>query len=248
MGSLDGRRPHKLPGVVGSYICDSSFYQGITGLGSPRVNKQLHSRSIYQSYGRNKVIEGLLHDKESLGLMSSVTPNHSCISHPRKTECGSGPVIKVNCGPSQLDAGSNSVSSNQFSLGSSAGGLVCIQDNQTATTFLQLETRPTSEAVDAFKQTWIEFTGYANPPWGLIGCCVQYTLQQGARIVLITPLWPGQPWYPILFPLLLDNPRLLPLSPDLLTSPQALKIPLPERANQLHGTSQAIVPRYRNLR
>ena len=36
-----------------------------------------------------------------------------------------------------------------------------------------------------------------------------------------------------LFPLLLDNLRLLPLSPDILTSPQGLNIPLPERANQL---------------
>ena len=99
--------------------------------------------------------------------------------------------------------------------------------------FFSWKPDPLAEAVDAFKQTWMGFTGYANPPWGLIGRCVQYTLQQGATIVLITPLWPGQPWYPTLFPLLLDNPRLLPLSPDLLMSPQGLKIPLPKRANQL---------------
>ena len=107
---------------------------------------------------------------------------------------------------------------------------------------------PTTSGGSGCVQTWIEFIGYANPPWGLIGHCVQYTLQQAATIVLITPLWPGQPWYPTLFPLLLDNPRLLPLSPDLLTSPQGLKIPLPERACRSHGTSQAIVPKCRNLR
>ena len=99
--------------------------------------------------------------------------------------------------------------------------------------FFSWKPDPLAEAVDAFKHTWTGFTGYANPPWGLIGRCVQYILQQGATIVLITPLWPGQPWYPTLFPLLLDNPRLLPPSPDLLMSPQGLRFPFPKGANQL---------------
>ena len=145
--SLDGRReitPHKLSGAFGSYICDSSLCQEQTGLGSPCAHGQLHSCGIYQSYGRNEVVEALLHDKESLGLVSSETFDHSRVSHPREAECGSRPTIKVNCGPSRLDAESNSVPSNQLSLGSSAGGFVCIQDYQTATTFLQLETRPIS--------------------------------------------------------------------------------------------------------
>ena len=234
--SLDGRgesTPHKLSGAVGSYICDSSLCQGQTGLGSPCAHGQYHGCSICQSHGRNEVIEALLHDKESLELVSSATFSPNCIPHPREAERGSRPTIKVNCGPSRPDAGSNDISSNQFSLGSPTGGPVCVQDYQTIPRFFSWKPDPLAEAVDAFKQTWTGFTGYANPPWGLIGRCVQYILQQGATIVLITPLWPGQPWYPTLFPLLLDNPRLLPLSPDLLMSPQGLRFPFPKGANQL---------------
>ena len=100
--------------------------------------------------------------------------------------------------------------------------------------FFSWKPDPLAEAVDAFKQSWMDFLGYANPPWGLIGRCVQYTLQQGATVVLITPLWPAQqPWYPALFPLLLDNPRLLPQDPDLLISPVGHTIPLPKKANNL---------------
>ncbi len=232
--SLDGRgesTPHKLFGAVRSYVCNSSLCQGQKGLGSPCAHGQHHSCGICQSYGRNEVIEALLHDKESLGLVSSATSNHSSIPHPREAERGSRPTIKICCGPSRLDAGSSNIPSNQFSLGSSTGGFVCIQDYQTASTFFQLETRPTSGGSGCI-QTDVDRV-YRICQRGPIGRCVQYTLQQGATIVLITPIWPGQPWYPTLFPLLLDNPRLLPLYPDLLRSPQGLKIPLPKRANQL---------------
>ena len=184
------------------------------------VHGQFHSRGIYQSHGRNEVIKALLHDEESLGLVSSATPDHSCVSHPREAECGSGPAIKVNCGLSRLDAGSNTINS---LWGPLQVDLFASRITKQLPRFFSWKPDPLAEAVDAFKQTWIEFTGYANPPWGLIGHCVQYTLQQDATIVLITPLWPGQPWYPTLFPVLLENPRLLPLSPDLLTSPQGLK-------------------------
>ena len=99
--------------------------------------------------------------------------------------------------------------------------------------FFSWKPDPQAEAVDAFKQNWAQFRGYANPPWGLVGRCLQQVLQQGATIVLVTPLWPTQSWYPALFPLLLDNPRLIPRIPDLLISPQSCEIPLPKKADQL---------------
>lgn len=99
--------------------------------------------------------------------------------------------------------------------------------------FFSWKPDPLAEAVDAFSQDWTTFTGYANPLWSLVGWCIQQILNQGATIVLITPLWPTQSWYPALFPLLIDNPRVLPQRADLLISPQGCKSPLPEKANRL---------------
>ena len=95
--------------------------------------------------------------------------------------------VDIDCRLTRLEAEFSSVPINQLFLGSFPGGLVCIQDYKTAASFFSWKPDPLAKAMDAFKHTWTEFTGYANPPWGLIGCCVQYTLQQVATIVLITP-------------------------------------------------------------
>ena len=67
---------------------------------------------------------------------------------------------------------------------------------------------------------------------GLVGKCLQHVLQQGATVILVTPLWPTQAWYPAPFPLLFDYPRVLPQVPDLMICPVDNK-PLPKRAQQL---------------
>lgn len=58
--------------------------------------------------------------------------------------------------------------------------------------FFSWKPDPLAEAVDAFSLDWTTFTGYANPPWSLVGRCIQQILNQGATIVFITPLWPTQ--------------------------------------------------------
>lgn len=58
--------------------------------------------------------------------------------------------------------------------------------------FFSWKPDPLAEAVDAFSLDWTTFTGYANPPWSLVGRCIQQILNQGTTIVFITPLWPTQ--------------------------------------------------------
>ena len=76
---------------------------------------------------------------------------------------------------------------------------------------------PEAEATDAFTQNWALHRGYANPPWCLINRCLGQITQQEARMVLITPRWTTQPWFPVALGMLKDYPRLLPNTPDLVT-------------------------------
>ena len=100
--------------------------------------------------------------------------------------------------------------------------------------FFSWKPDPEAEAVDAFAQNWADLKGFANPPWSLVGRCLQQVLQQRATIVLVTPLWPTQVWFPALFPLLLDYPRMLPEFPDLIINlHQEHRVPLPEGASRL---------------
>ena len=55
---------------------------------------------------------------------------------------------------------------------------------------------PEAEATDAFTQNWAQARGFANPPWCLISRCLNQIKRQQARVLLMTPLWPYQPWFP----------------------------------------------------
>ena len=65
---------------------------------------------------------------------------------------------------------------------------------------------PFAEAIDAFLQDLSTVKGFANPPWSLIPQVLNQTQTQEADIVLVTPLWKAQPWYALLFSMLVDWP------------------------------------------
>ena len=75
-----------------------------------------------------------------------------------------------------------------------------------------------AEATDAFNQQWGDLKGYANPPWCLIGRDLSQAKNQKAQVILVAPVWKGQPWYPVLLGMLYNYPRQLPQSPSLLQS------------------------------
>ena len=51
---------------------------------------------------------------------------------------------------------------------------------------------------------------YAFPPFSLITLCLQKIEEDQSSGVLLVPLWPTQPWFPVLLRSLVDHPRLLP--------------------------------------
>ncbi|XP_040213655.1 uncharacterized protein LOC120943996 [Rana temporaria] len=81
---------------------------------------------------------------------------------------------------------------------------------------------PGSSAVDAFRHSWTGGTHYAFPPFSMIPRVLLQITNQGATVVLITPWWPAQPWFPLLLDSIIDHPRLLPRFPRAcLTQPRA---------------------------
>ena len=81
--------------------------------------------------------------------------------------------------------------------------------------------RPDPEAVatDAFLQDWSQLRGFANPPWYLIHRCLTKVKVQSAQMVLITPFWKTQSWFPMVLEMLEDYPRALPTQSDLVVMP-----------------------------
>ena len=77
---------------------------------------------------------------------------------------------------------------------------------------------PMAAYTDAFSLDWGQILGYAFPPFALIGRCVrQLRSQKVDQLVLVAPVWPTQPCYPLLLQMSVEPPLLFPMFPQLLT-------------------------------
>ena len=74
---------------------------------------------------------------------------------------------------------------------------------------------PKATATDVLNQDRAQTRGFASPPWCLIARCLSQIKRQMARVVMITPPWVSQPWYPMILEMLEDYPRILPARNDL---------------------------------
>ncbi len=78
---------------------------------------------------------------------------------------------------------------------------------------------PDAHATDAMAQTWTDWAAYAFPPFALIPRVLAKIQTDNCQLLLIAPVWPSQPWYPVLMALLHASPVLLPQPLDLLQAP-----------------------------
>lgn len=93
---------------------------------------------------------------------------------------------------------------------------------------------PGAEVTDAFSLNWAQHRGYAFPPFVLIGRCLKQVIhQQVPSLVIVTSGWEMRSWFPLLLELCVDQPLLLPASPNLLTREQ--------EQHPLQGLSQPTV-------
>ena len=73
-------------------------------------------------------------------------------------------------------------------------------------TGFSIQPDPEAEATDAFLQDWRNLQAYALPPWCFIARVLAKALCQKVVLVLVTPCWPTQPWFPQLMEMLADFP------------------------------------------
>ncbi len=94
---------------------------------------------------------------------------------------------------------------------------LCFTPNLPNPTICQLETGPFSSTCRCLFNQLEKHSGYAFPPFALIGRCLQQVMNQEIdQLILVAPIWPAQPWYPVLLRVCTDFPLLFPMSPTLL--------------------------------
>ena len=80
-----------------------------------------------------------------------------------------------------------------------------------------------SAVMNAFSVQWSDPLSYVFSPSSLIMKRVQRIKNQKKKILLETPVLRSRPWYPLLFPLLYNQPLLLPNSETMLLPPSNKK-------------------------
>lgn len=73
---------------------------------------------------------------------------------------------------------------------------------------------PKATWVDSLLNPWADENGWAYPPFSCIGKVLNKISRERASLTLICPMWPAQPWWPVLPSLLCDFPVLVPRSPE----------------------------------
>ena len=90
--------------------------------------------------------------------------------------------------------------------------------------FLSWRPDPDAIAIDALAHVWDFDNHYAFPPFSIIGRCLQKIATDRAKVTLIAPMWPTQPWFARILRMCVGPPLLLPRRQDLLRllqNPQA---------------------------
>lgn len=94
---------------------------------------------------------------------------------------------------------------------------------------------PNSIAIDAFTISWTKHYFYAFPPFSIILKVLNKIIHDKAEGILIIPLWPTQPWFPLFLELLIEKPYYLSPKKDLLISPSRKIHPLAESLTLVAG-------------
>ena len=213
--SRRGSSPHKFLGTVSSVPCLENFCLGAQSVPNPVQKRQNFGCDLSQPERWGAFQSPLQPGSRDLELVSRQRDNFDSRTTPRKGQSSSRPGVQNMSRPKRLEAQPTGVPKNPAPDGPPGGDLFASQLPR----FYSWCPDPEAEAIDAFTQNWALNRGYANPPWCLISRCLAQVKQQQAKIVLLTPWWTTQPWFPVVLEMLEDLPCLLPNIPDLVTLP-----------------------------
>ena len=107
--------------------------------------------------------------------------------------------------------------------------------NAKLPTFCTRVFHPQAWAVDAMSISWDGMDAYAFPPLAILHRVLLKIRASRTRVLLVAPLWPRQPWFPLLLHLLVDHPVVLPPAPDLVSQDRGRV--LHPRVRDLHLTA-----------
>lgn len=90
--------------------------------------------------------------------------------------------------------------------------------NKKCTNYVSWFKDPDAFAINAFTLSWSGFYFYAFPPFTMILKTLRKIIRDKATGIIVVPMWPTQPWYPLFKKLLTSKPLLFEPRTDLILS------------------------------
>ena len=103
-------------------------------------------------------------------------------------------------------------------MGETTIDLFADRTNHQKLRYVSWKPDPYAYKTDALQMEWKGEIPYAFPPFCLIGRVLKKVKNDKVTMILITPTWPNQPWYPTLLEMSMEKPILLPPMPNLCRS------------------------------
>ena len=189
---------------------------------------QCNSSNLYKQDGGHPLPYPVTVSQEPLGLVSKSQCFDKGTVHSRNPERTSRSRVQNFPGLQRLETSPSHFQFDLPEMGSSEHRPICISSHISTRPICELEAGSVSSAHGRLHPRLGNISGYAFPPFSVIGRCLQLVQSQRVEhLVIVTPVWPTQTWYPLLLTLCIDFPILLPVQKDLLTR-EGRNHPLPQ--------------------
>ena len=202
---------YKLFGVAGSNSSSSNICKKPQQNIFATASRQHHSSGIHQQLGWDDFQAVSWSSKGPMDVVSGEKNPHHSTTPTWEVELPCRHRKSSGDGSLGLEIESNDISEDRSTVWSTRSGPVCLQTDNPTTDIFSWRPDPYAVATDSFLQDWTTRKGYANPPWCMIhvGRTLSQVKSQLAQIVLVTPVWKPQPWYPVLLNMVIDYLRLI---------------------------------------
>ena len=205
-----GPLPHQLLGDAGSLPSSSVLYEGYSSSSdSLPPYGQYHSNLLPEPQRRDNFALTLQARQADLAVVH--VPEHFPNSQPPTWTPQHSSRQGVQDGTRQMGLAtpSQNLSQDQPDLGTTCSRPVCIQTNTPVASILQLETRPSSLSNRCLSSELVREDLLCKSPMGPNVEVLSEVSHQQADVIIVAPVWKGQPWFPVLLSLLFDFPHLI---------------------------------------
>jgi hypothetical protein len=131
-----------------------------------------------------------------------------------------------------VEAKSVGFSPNLQTVGHPTVDLFASRTSHQLDNYMSFKMDPGATATDAFQQPWENMLPYAFPPFSLVGRVLKKVNNHQCDMILVAPVWPCQPWYPLLLEMCTETPLLILQKQNLLQNPKGEFHPLLRRGGR----------------